>query len=103
MVAHSRTDRISICALQVLADAGPEGLTLQEMARRMQRNGLRDMARSSRTPEASLGGVLARDAVFFKTAPATFALQAVVAFHRQYVFTMLQQRNSVGGYGRLRP
>lgn len=70
-------------AWQVLADTGPQGLTLQELTRRMQQNGLRDMAKSSRTPEASLGGVLARDAVFFKTAPATFALQAVVAFHRQ--------------------
>ncbi len=69
--------------VQVLAQVGTEGLSLGEIVRRMQQQGLRDMTRSSKTPEASIGGALARDAVFWKTAPATFALQTVVAFHRR--------------------
>lgn len=78
---------------QVLAQAGPEGLSLAEIVRRMQQQGLRDMTRSSKTPEASIGGALARDAVFWKTAPATFALQTVVAFHRRFCPQYHHKRN----------
>ena len=65
----------------MLAEAGPDGLPLSEVVRRIQAAGLRDL-RSSRNPEASIGGALARDVIFWKVAPARFALHAVVAYHR---------------------
>ena len=39
--------------MQVLAETGPEGLMVGEIARRIQQAGLRDL-RTSKTPEASL-------------------------------------------------
>ena len=41
---------------QVLAEAGPEGMHVEEIAREIQKRGFRDL-RSSKTPEAS-GGLL---------------------------------------------
>lgn len=38
--------------MQVLAEAGPVGLSIAEIARRIQRSGLRDL-RTSKTPEVS--------------------------------------------------
>lgn len=67
--------------LQVLAEAGPDGLALGEVVRRINAAGLRDL-RSSRNPDASVGGALARDIIFWKVSPARFALHAVVAHHR---------------------
>jgi hypothetical protein len=66
---------------QVLAEAGPEGLAIGEIVRRIQAGGLRDL-RTSRNPDASVSGALARDVIFWKVAPARFALHAVVAYHR---------------------
>lgn len=62
---------------QVLAEAGPEGMRVEEIARRIQKLGLRDL-RSSRTPEASVAGALGRDVLFARVAPATYALQVGV-------------------------
>lgn len=81
--------------LQVLAEAGPDGLALGEVVRRINAAGLRDL-RSSRNPEASVGGALARDVIFWKVAPARFALHAVVAFHRcgVWAFSLLGRLRS---------
>ena len=68
-------------AAQVLAEAGPDGLSVGEIVRRIQSSGLRDL-RSSRNPDASVSGALARDVIFWKVSPARFALHAVVAHHR---------------------
>ena len=38
--------------MQVLAETGPEGLSISEIARRIQQSGLRDL-RTSKTPEVS--------------------------------------------------
>lgn len=38
------------CGVQVLAEAGPDGLGITEIAKRIQKQGLRDL-RTSRTPE----------------------------------------------------
>lgn len=70
-----------ISAAQVLAEAGPDGLSVGEIVRRIQSSGLRDL-RSSRNPDASVSGALARDVIFWKVSPARFALHAVVAHHR---------------------
>ncbi len=66
---------------QVLAEVDADGINTAELARRIQRSGLRDL-RSSKTPEASLAGALARDVIFCRVAPSTFALQAVVNYER---------------------
>ncbi len=42
--------RTSGCWEQVLAEAGPDGLGITEIAKRIQKQGLRDL-RTSRTPE----------------------------------------------------
>jgi HB1, ASXL, restriction endonuclease HTH domain len=72
---------LCISAAQVLAEAGPDGLSVGEIVRRIQSSGLRDL-RSSRNPDASVSGALARDVIFWKVSPARFALHAVVAHHR---------------------
>ena len=57
--------------MQVLAEVDADGINTAELARRIQRSGLRDL-RSSKTPEASLAGALARDVIFCRVAPSTF-------------------------------
>lgn len=74
----------SLCPLnfQVLAEAGPAGLSVTDIARQIQKQGLRDL-RGSKTPEASIGGALSRDILFTRTAPATYALSAALTSTRR--------------------
>eukprot|EP00803_Ostreobium_quekettii_P007554 evm.model.scf_591.1 EVM.evm.TU.scf_591.1 scf_591:13568-18861(-) len=65
---------VKAAAWTVLVEAGPEGLPVQEIARRIQKQGLRDLS-TSKTPEASVVGALSRDLVFCRVAPATYAVQ----------------------------
>lgn len=67
---------VKAAAWQVLAEAGPRGLMIAEIAKRIQKQGLRDL-RTSKTPEASVAGGLSRDIVFTRVAPATYALQVL--------------------------
>lgn len=64
---------VKAAAWQVLSSVGPDGLTISEIASRIQKQGLRDL-RTSKTPEATVAGALSRDAVFCRVAPATYAL-----------------------------
>lgn len=50
---------------------------IAEIAKRIQKQGLRDL-RTSKTPEASVAGGLSRDIVFTRVAPATYALQVLL-------------------------
>lgn len=68
-------------AYKVLQDVGPEGLTIAEIARRIQEQGLRDLS-TSKTPEASVAGALSRDVIFARVAPATYALKAHIALRK---------------------
>ncbi|EIE24672.1 hypothetical protein COCSUDRAFT_46901 [Coccomyxa subellipsoidea C-169] len=68
---------VKAAAWQVLAEAGPDGLGITEIAKRIQKQGLRDL-RTSRTPEASVAAALSRDVVFGRTAPATYGLNSLV-------------------------
>jgi hypothetical protein len=79
----------------VLKDAGPEGLHVEEIARRIQQQGHRDL-RTSKNPETSVSGSLARDVLFERVAPATFALQSLRAHHRKLA---LQSAEGGGGGG----
>eukprot|EP00890_Picochlorum_soloecismus_P006726 jgi/Picsp_1/879/NSC_04367-R1_homeodomain protein len=63
-------------AWMVLKDAGYEGLRVEEIARRIQKMGHRDL-RTSKTPEASVAGAMGRDVLFERIAPATYALQSL--------------------------
>ena len=67
--------------MQVLAEVDAEGINTAELARRIQRSGLRDL-RSSKRPEASLAGARAGEAFFCRVALPPFALQAVVNYER---------------------
>ncbi|GLI69153.1 hypothetical protein VaNZ11_013710 [Volvox africanus] len=73
---------VKAAAWQVLSGTGPSGLPVAELVRRIQRTGLREM-RSSKTPEAVVAGSLARDVLFVRVQPATWALTSVVAFAKR--------------------
>ncbi|KAG2500076.1 hypothetical protein HYH03_002353 [Edaphochlamys debaryana] len=73
---------VKAAAWQVLSTTGPSGLSVGDLVRRIQKAGFREM-RSSKTPEAVVAGSLARDVLFTKVAPATWALSAVVAFAKR--------------------
>ena len=60
----------------VLQDAGYEGLRVDEIAELIQLRGLRDLS-NSKTPDTSINGSLAKDVLFVRIAPATFALQSI--------------------------
>ncbi|KAL3160990.1 hypothetical protein ABBQ38_009379 [Trebouxia sp. C0009 RCD-2024] len=68
-------------AYKVLQDVGPEGLSITEIALRIQEQGLRDLT-TSKTPEASVAGALSRDVIFARVAPATYSLQAIISRHK---------------------
>uniref|UniRef100_A0A1D1ZYU9 Homeobox domain-containing protein n=2 Tax=Auxenochlorella protothecoides TaxID=3075 RepID=A0A1D1ZYU9_AUXPR len=70
---------VKAAAWAVLAEVGAAGLKVDEIARRIQRRGLRDL-RSSRTPEASVAGALGRDVLFARVDLGTYALAAIVAY-----------------------
>ncbi|GMH42842.1 hypothetical protein BSKO_10761 [Bryopsis sp. KO-2023] len=82
---------VKAAAWMVLSEAGPEGLTVQEIARRIQKKGLRDLS-TSKTPEASVVGGLSRDVVFCRVAPATYALQSIISHHRQLLTSTRSQQ-----------
>ncbi|KAK9835073.1 hypothetical protein WJX81_008591 [Elliptochloris bilobata] len=67
---------VKAAAWHVLAEAGPAGLNIAEIARRIQRSGMRDL-RTSKTPEASVVAALSRDVVFGRVAAGTYALASL--------------------------
>ncbi|KAK9843536.1 hypothetical protein WJX81_007913 [Elliptochloris bilobata] len=68
---------VKAAAWQVLADAGPGGLPVGEIAERVQTLGLRDM-RTSKAPKASVVAALSADLVFARVAPGTYALHSLL-------------------------
>ncbi len=80
----------------MLAEAGPNGMTLTELVRRIQRTGLRDL-RTTKTPETSLACALGRDVLFVRVATSTWALTSVVNYHRK-----LAGKPPIEGGGRTR-
>ncbi|KAG1674622.1 hypothetical protein FOA52_001871 [Chlamydomonas sp. UWO 241] len=75
------TGSVKAATWLVLAEAGPAGLPVGEIARRITRLGLRDL-KATRTREASLAGAMARDVLFVRVAQSTFALGSVVTHHK---------------------
>lgn len=88
--------RLHLYSCQVLAEAGPNGMTLTELVRRIQRTGLRDL-RTTKTPETSLACALGRDVLFVRVATSTWALTSVVNYHRK-----LAGKPPIEGGGRTR-
>lgn len=68
----------------VLKDAGYEGLRVEEIAKRIQKMGLRDL-RTSRTPETSVAGAMGRDVLFERISPATYALHSLRTRYNELV------------------
>ena len=92
---------------QVLSETGPSGLTLSDIAYRMQKNGLRDL-KTIRHPEASIAQAMSRDAVFVRVAPSTFALQSVITHQRRLLAkqeqrTPMPKEASAGGAPQTEP
>ncbi|XP_056171007.1 homeobox-DDT domain protein RLT2 isoform X2 [Syzygium oleosum] len=66
---------VKFAAFHVLSLEGDEGLTILEVADRIQKCGLRDLT-TSKTPEASVAAALSRDTKLFeRTAPSTYCVR----------------------------
>ncbi|CAN0911076.1 Homeobox-DDT domain protein RLT1 [Linum grandiflorum] len=66
---------VKFAAFHVLSLEGGEGLTLIELADKIQKSGLRDLS-TSRTPEASISVALTRDQKLFeRVAPSTYCVR----------------------------
>ncbi|GAY55580.1 hypothetical protein CUMW_165260 [Citrus unshiu] len=67
---------VKFAAFHVLSLEGSEGLTILEVADKIQKSGLRDLT-TSKTPEASIAAALSRDTKLFeRTAPSTYCVRA---------------------------
>ncbi|GAV60333.1 Homeobox domain-containing protein/DDT domain-containing protein [Cephalotus follicularis] len=67
---------VKFAAFHVLSLEGGEGLTVIELADKIQKSGLRDLT-TSKTPEASISVALTRDAKLFeRVAPSTYCVRA---------------------------
>ncbi|XP_052203484.1 homeobox-DDT domain protein RLT1-like isoform X2 [Diospyros lotus] len=66
---------VKFAAYHVLSLEGSKGLTVLELAHKIQKSGLRDLT-TSKTPEASISVALSRDPVLFeRTAPSTYRVR----------------------------
>lgn len=67
---------VKYAAFHVLSLEGGRGLTILEVADKIQTSGLRDLT-TSKTPEASIAAALSRDSKLFeRTAPSTYCVRA---------------------------
>ncbi|KAK6134736.1 hypothetical protein DH2020_031512 [Rehmannia glutinosa] len=67
---------VKYAAFHVLSLEGSKGLSILEVADRIQRSGLRDLT-TSKTPEASISAALSRDTKLFeRTAPSTYCVRS---------------------------
>lgn len=67
---------VKFAAFHVLSLEGSDGLTILEVAEKIQQSGLRDLT-TSKTPEASIAAALSRDSnLFERTAPSTYCVKA---------------------------
>ncbi|AQK88478.1 Putative homeodomain-like transcription factor superfamily protein [Zea mays] len=66
---------VKFAAFYVLSLEGSRGLTILEVAEKIQKSGLRDLT-TSKTPEASVSAALSRDTKLFeRTAPSTYCVK----------------------------
>ncbi|XP_020683449.1 homeobox-DDT domain protein RLT2 [Dendrobium catenatum] len=66
---------VKFAAFYVLSLEGSKGLTILEVAEKIQKSGLRDLT-TSKTPEASIAAALSRDTKLFeRTAPSTYCVR----------------------------
>uniref|UniRef100_A0A0D9WJP9 Homeobox domain-containing protein n=1 Tax=Leersia perrieri TaxID=77586 RepID=A0A0D9WJP9_9ORYZ len=66
---------VKFAAFHVLSLEGSKGLTILEVAEKIQKSGLRDLT-TSKTPEASISAALSRDSKLFeRTAPSTYCVK----------------------------
>ncbi|GKU93030.1 hypothetical protein SLEP1_g6668 [Rubroshorea leprosula] len=67
---------VKFAAFHVLSLEGSRGLTILEVAEKIQKSGLRDLT-TSKTPEASIAAALSRDTKLFeRTAPSTYCVRS---------------------------
>eukprot|EP00963_Diacronema_lutheri_P000373 scaffold24_cov341-Pavlova_lutheri.AAC.62 len=80
--ARLKLGSVKACAFIVLSHAGPEGLSVTEIAEQVEAQKLRDFS-TTRTPEASIAAALSKDVLFRRLSPTQFALQTLAANHRK--------------------
>ncbi|XP_035551015.1 homeobox-DDT domain protein RLT2-like isoform X4 [Juglans regia] len=67
---------VKFAAFHVLSLEGSQGVTILEVAEKIQKSGLRDLT-TSKTPEASIAAALSRDSKLFeRTAPSTYCVRS---------------------------
>ncbi|KAJ6850982.1 homeobox-DDT domain protein RLT2 isoform X2 [Iris pallida] len=67
---------VKFAAFHVLSLEGSSGLTILDVAEKIQKSGLRDLT-TSKTPEASIAAALSRDTKLFeRTAPSTYCVRS---------------------------
>ncbi|XP_057792425.1 homeobox-DDT domain protein RLT2 isoform X2 [Salvia miltiorrhiza] len=67
---------VKFAAFHILSLEGSKGLSILEVADKIQRSGLRDLT-TSKTPEASISAALSRDTKLFeRTAPSTYCVRS---------------------------
>ncbi|KAK1276363.1 hypothetical protein QJS04_geneDACA022461 [Acorus gramineus] len=67
---------VKFAAFHVLSLEGSHGLTILDVAEKIQKSGLRDLT-TSKTPEASIAAALSRDTKLFeRTAPSTYCVRS---------------------------
>ncbi|KAK3043361.1 hypothetical protein RJ639_002663, partial [Escallonia herrerae] len=67
---------VKFAAFHVLSIEGSKGLTILDVAEKIQKSGLRDLT-TSKTPEASIAAALSRDTKLFeRTAPSTYCVRS---------------------------
>ncbi|XP_073061093.1 homeobox-DDT domain protein RLT2-like isoform X2 [Primulina eburnea] len=67
---------VKFAAFHILSLVGSKGLSILEVANKIQKSGLRDLT-TSKTPEASISAALSRDTKLFeRTAPSTYCVRS---------------------------
>ncbi|XP_073155835.1 homeobox-DDT domain protein RLT2-like isoform X2 [Henckelia pumila] len=67
---------VKFAAFHILSLVGSKGLSILEVAEKIQKSGLRDLT-TSKTPEASISAALSRDTKLFeRTAPSTYCVRS---------------------------
>ncbi|KAJ7521596.1 hypothetical protein O6H91_19G060800 [Diphasiastrum complanatum] len=80
---------VKFAAFHVLSLEGDKGLSILEVADRIQKSGLRDL--TSKTPEASISAALSRDAnLFERVAPSTYSVRPAFRKDPEYAKEILQ-------------
>uniref|UniRef100_A0A061RG88 Homeodomain protein n=2 Tax=Tetraselmis sp. GSL018 TaxID=582737 RepID=A0A061RG88_9CHLO len=84
---------IKHCIWDILARAGPEGLSIKKIVEKIQGKGTKDLS-AYKSPEQRVTRVVSTDLLFHRVRPGVFALQSLVAYSQKI---MEQVEQGTGG------